>query len=452
VQSEATDALNAYDPPTRAEATTDVNSVLTRLGTPAGASVSVDVAAVKVDTAAILVDTGTTLDARIPASLVSGRMDSSVGTMAANVMTAAAAAPDLTAELQSGLATASALLAVQGVVDNIEVFTAEIGVAGAGLTNLNLPNQTMDIVGNITGNLSGSVGSVTAGVTVTTNNDKTGYSLSAAAVQAIWDAATSALTTAGSIGKKLTDWTILTSTTTADAVWNAVASSYNVALSMGSKLNASGSAGDPWITALPGAYGAGTAGKIVGDNINTTISSRASQVSVDDLPTNAELATSQAAADDATLAAIAALNNLSAAQVNAEADTALVDAALATATNLATAKTAIDAIKLKTDTIPASPAAVSNIPTAAQVRAEMDSNSTKLTAIASLFTTAMTESYHADGVAPTPAQALFVIMQRLTEFSIADTTITVNKLNGSTTAYTLTLNHATTPTSSTRAT
>lgn len=34
------------------------------------------------------------------------------------------------------------------------------------------------ITGNITGNLSGSVGSVTAGVTVTTNNDKTGYALS----------------------------------------------------------------------------------------------------------------------------------------------------------------------------------------------------------------------------------------------------------------------------------
>lgn len=42
--------------------------------------------------------------------------------------------------------------------------TAEIGVAGAGLTNINLPNQTMDIVGNITGNLSGSVGSVTGAV------------------------------------------------------------------------------------------------------------------------------------------------------------------------------------------------------------------------------------------------------------------------------------------------
>ena len=46
----------------------------------------------------------------------------------------------------------------------ILVDTAEIGAAGAGLTNINLPNQTMDIVGNITGNVSGSVGSVTGNV------------------------------------------------------------------------------------------------------------------------------------------------------------------------------------------------------------------------------------------------------------------------------------------------
>jgi len=41
---------------------------------------------------------------------------------------------------------------------------ARIGAAGAGLTAIDLPNQTMDITGNITGNLSGSVGSVTGAV------------------------------------------------------------------------------------------------------------------------------------------------------------------------------------------------------------------------------------------------------------------------------------------------
>lgn len=72
--------------------------------------------------------------------------------------------------------------------------------------------------------------------------------------------------------------------------------------------------------------------------------------------------------------------------------------------------------------------------------------------IATLFTTQMTEAYNADGAAPTLAQALFVIMQLLTEAAISGTTMTVKKLDGSTTAYTLTLDSATSPTSKTRAT
>lgn len=67
-----------------------------------------------------------------------------------------------------------------------------------------------------------------------------------------------------------------------------------------------------------------------------------------------------------------------------------------------------------------------------------------------VLTTAMTESYAADGAAPTLAQAIFLCQQRLTEFSISGTAITVKKLDGSTAAATLTMNDASTPTSSTR--
>lgn len=91
------------DLPTNAELATALgtadDAILAVLGTPAGASVSVDIAAVKVDTAAILVDTGTTLDARIPAALVGGRMDSSVGAMAADTLTASALATDAITEI-----------------------------------------------------------------------------------------------------------------------------------------------------------------------------------------------------------------------------------------------------------------------------------------------------------------------------------------------------------------
>lgn len=52
---------------------------------------------------------------------------------------------------------------------------------------------------------TGEVALASGAVTVGTNNDKTGYGLSAAAVQAIWDALLSALTAVGSVGKKLAD-------------------------------------------------------------------------------------------------------------------------------------------------------------------------------------------------------------------------------------------------------
>lgn len=80
------------------------------LGTPAGVSISADNAAIKVDTAAILVDTGTT----IPATL---------GTPAA----------DISADLAAVKVDTAAVL----------VDTAEIGVAGAGLTDLGGMSSTM---------------------------------------------------------------------------------------------------------------------------------------------------------------------------------------------------------------------------------------------------------------------------------------------------------------------
>lgn len=77
------------------------------------------------DIDAILVDTGTTLDGRLPAALVSGRIDASVGAMAANVLTASAInadaitaaklAADVTTELQSGLATAASIAALNNL-------------------------------------------------------------------------------------------------------------------------------------------------------------------------------------------------------------------------------------------------------------------------------------------------------------------------------------------------
>lgn len=72
--------------------------------------------------------------------------------------------------------------------------------------------------------------------------------------------------------------------------------------------------------------------------------------------------------------------------------------------------------------------------------------------VADVLTTQMTEAYAADGAAPTLAQALMMIQQLLGEFSISGTTLTLKKVDGSTTAATFTLNDGTNPTSLTRST
>jgi hypothetical protein len=113
-----------------------------RLGAPAGASVSADiatrasqtsvntiddlidteVAAIKTVVDAIEIDTQD-IQSRIPAALVSGRIDASVGAMAANTLTASALATDAVTEIQSGLASQTSVDTVDTVVDAIKLKT-----------------------------------------------------------------------------------------------------------------------------------------------------------------------------------------------------------------------------------------------------------------------------------------------------------------------------------------
>lgn len=65
-------------------------------------------------------------------------------------------------------------------------------------------------------------------------------------------------------------------------------------------------------------------------------------------------------------------------------------------------------------------------------------------------TVAVTESYAANGVAPTPVQALLGIHQMLMQFAIGGTSYTVKKLDNTTTAFVVTLDDATNPTGAAR--
>ncbi len=87
-----------------------------------------------------------------------------------------------------------------------------------------------------------------------------------------------------------------------------------------------------------------------------------------------------------------------------------------------------------------------------RIDATIDGTGMETGAMDAILQRQITEAYNADGTAPTVEQALMGILQGLTEFAISSTTLTVKKLDGSTTAMTFTLDDATNPTSRTRAT
>jgi hypothetical protein len=133
-------------------------------------------AKIATDVAAVLVDTSTTLQGELDG--IQADTEDIQATLATNLDTTVSsrATPAQAADAVWNEATADWVGAgtFGKAVSDVLVDTAEIGTAGAGLTEaggtgdhltaINLPNQTMDITGDITGNLSGSVGSVTGNV------------------------------------------------------------------------------------------------------------------------------------------------------------------------------------------------------------------------------------------------------------------------------------------------
>lgn len=230
-----------------------------RLGAPAGASVSADIAAVQADT--------DNIQTRIPAALVSGRIDASVGAMANGVLTAAAIATD---------AIDADALAASGV--------AEIA-------------------------------------------------------DGVWDEATSGHSTGGTTGAAII---------------------------------AAGSAGDPWSSSLPGAYTAGSAGYIIGNNLDAAVSSRASQSSVDTIDDFL----------DTEIAAIKAkTDNLPSDPADAsDISTAFSGVTSTLSTIAGYLDTEIAAIKAKTDNLPSDPA------DASVIAARFDTLDTAVSPISSINT------------------------------------------------------------------
>lgn len=121
-----------------------------------------------------------------------------------------------------------------------------------------------------------------------------------------------------------------------------------------------------------------------------------------------------------------------------------------TATNLTNAPTNGDlTATMKTSVQTAADAAITaNTLLTTNLDAAISSRATP----ANILTTALTEAYAGLHAAPTLAQVLFEIRALLAEKAVSGTTLTVKKLDGSTTAETFTLDDSASPTSITRAT
>jgi hypothetical protein len=164
----------------------------------------------------------------------------------------------------------------------------------------------------------------------------------------------------------------------ADAVWEeAIADHSGTSGSTAEALNAAGSAGDPWTTALPGSYTGTQAGKILSDVLTDTADLQANQgnwLTATGFSTHDAAAVVTALGTGSTLSALATAaelakvpksdgavswNATALASINTQCDTAISDAALATAAALATVDSNVDAILVDTGTtLPASIATI----------------------------------------------------------------------------------------------
>lgn len=374
------------------------STIIALLGTPAGASVSVDVAAVKSQTAAIETDTQD-IQSRLPAALTGG------GNIKTDVLAI------------SGDTTAA---------DNAEAFFDGTGYAGTGnviptvTTLTNAPSDSSGVttllsripsgiftgitslaqwLGLIAGKHSGNS---TARTEIRATGAGSGtFDETTDSLEAVRDNTGTAGAGLSNIGTIATVTTLTNApsdssgTTTLLSRLSSARAGYLDNINNAALATTSAQTGDSFAR-----LGAPAGASVSADVAAVKAQTAAIEVDTQDLQT--QIGTAGAgltAADDAVIAAIAALNNLASG-------------------------------------------------------AAMTLTSGERNAIAdAMFARSLgSESYAADGAVPTFAQALFMLISSMFEVSISGTTMTLKKLDGSTTAMTLTLDDDTTPTSKTRAT
>ena len=308
---------------------------------------------------------------------VGGNVTGSVGSISTGGITAAsfaAGAIDSAAIATDAIGSAElAASAISEIQSGLSTLTAADIRSAVGLASANLDTQLSTIAGYIDTEVASILAAVDTEV---------------AAIKLVTDKLDDTLETDPTGTAGVYRFTI----NSLESVWDATTASHLQSGTTGASLNAAGSAGDPWTTSLPGAYGAGTAGYLIGTNLDTTVSSRASQTSLDTLDdyVDTEVAAIKAKTDSLTFTTAGRVDcqvfgmqadTLTSSALATSAVTEIqsglstLDAAgVRTAVGLASANldtqlaaiagyidTEVAAIKAKTDNLPTDPADASDI-------------------------------------------------------------------------------------------
>lgn len=215
--------------------------------------------------------------------------------------------PNAVAGAAGGLFIAGTNAATTVTTSFTSTFTGNLTGSVASVTGA--VGSVTGSVGSVTGavgSVTGSVGSVTgltaSNLDATISSRMATYAQPTGFLAATFPSGTVANTTNITAGVITTatnltnaptagDLTATMKTSVENAVWDAVGASHVIAGSTGKELSNASSAGDPWAIALPGTYGGGTAGYIVGTNIDATVSSRMASASYTAPPSANTIAT-----------------------------------------------------------------------------------------------------------------------------------------------------------------
>jgi len=281
-----------------------------RLGAPAGASVSADVAAVKGETASLLTRLTATragyLDqlehihddtdgAVTKLNTIIGYLDTEIAAILAAVDTEVAAIKGKTDNLPANPAAVGSQMDLVNAPNATAVTAIQLGLSKPGTAQTITAPADMALNSTVAkdatvakeasllnaAGIRSAVGLAAANLDTqldalpTAAEIKTALEADGSKLDHLWemtedDGGVRRLTT-NALEQAPTGGSAPTAAAIADAVWDELIADHLGAGKTGAALNAAGSAGDPWTTPLPGAYGAGTAGKIIGDNINAPI-------------------------------------------------------------------------------------------------------------------------------------------------------------------------------------